>query len=83
MKMMLQSIAIAILLSVCIIPFAGALENNSDMNIVYKNVMINGVSQCAKVSVKNGIENVLIVNPSLCSKFAPVNNQNTNNNNGQ
>lgn len=81
MKMMLQSIAIAILLSIFIIPFAGALENNSDMNIVYKNVMINGVSQCAKVSIKNGMENVLIVNPSLCSKFAPAINHNTNGNN--
>ena len=54
MKMMLQSIAIAILLSVCIIPFAGALDNNN-VDITYKNVMINGVSQCAKVSVKNGM----------------------------
>ena len=35
MKMMLQSIAIAIFLSVCIIPFAGALDNNN-VNIVYK-----------------------------------------------
>lgn len=82
MKMMLQSIAIAIFLSVCIIPFAGALDNNN-VNIVYKNIIIDGVSHCAKVSVKNGIENVLIVNPSLCSKFAPVNNQNINGNNGQ
>lgn len=80
MKMMLQSIAIAILLSVCIIPFAGALENNN-VNIAYKNVTINGVSQCVKVSVKNGMENILIVNSSLCSKFAPVINHNTNGNN--
>ena len=82
MKMMLQSIAIAILLSVCIIPFAGALDNNN-VNIVYKNIMIDGVSHCAQVSVKNGMEDVLIVNSSLCSKFAPVNNQNINGNNGQ
>lgn len=81
MKMMLQSIAIAILLSVCIIPFAGALDNNN-VYIAYKNFMINGVSQCAKVSVKNGMENVLIVNPALCSKFAPTINHN-NANNGQ
>ena len=78
MKMMLQSIAIAILLSVCIIPFAGALDKDN-VDIAYKNVMINGVSQCAKVSVKNGMENVLIVNPSLCSKFAPAINHNANN----
>lgn len=45
--------------------------------------MIDGVSHCATVSVKNGTENVLIVNPSLCSKSAPVNNQNINGNNGQ
>lgn len=80
MKMMLQSIAISILLSVCIIPFAGALDNNN-VDIAYKNVMINGVSQCAKVSVKNGMENVLIVNPALCSKFAPAINHNANANN--
>ena len=81
MKIMLQSIAIAILLSVCIIPFAGALDNNN-VDIAYKNVMINGVSQCVQSSVKNSIENVLIVNPDLCSKFAPTINHN-NANNGQ
>ena len=45
--------------------------------------MIDGVSHCAKVSVKNGMENVLIVNPSLCSQSAPATNHNTNANNGQ
>lgn len=80
---MLQSIAIAVLLSVCIIPFAGALDN-SGVNIIYKKVAINGVPYCVQFSVKNNMENVVVVNPALCSQSAPVIHHNTNaTNNGQ
>ena len=83
MKQMIKATAIAILFSVSMISFAGALDNSS-VNIIYKKVAINGVPYCVQFSVKNNMENVVIVNPALCSQSAPVIHHNTNaTNNGQ
>ena len=78
MKAMIKATAIAILFSVSMISFAG-VPDNSGVNIVYKQVAINGVPYCVQFSVKDGMENVVIVNPVLCSQSAPVISRNANN----